>query len=39
MEAKLEMKMKLACISVQLFTCLFLVDDAEVFLYFSHANF
>lgn len=39
MEAKPEMELKLAYISVQLFTCSFLVDDAEVFLYFSHANF
>lgn len=33
------MKMKLAYISVQLFTWSFLVDGAEVFLYLSHANF
>lgn len=33
------MEIKLAYISVRLFTCSFLVDDAEVFLYFSHANF
>lgn len=33
------MEMKLAYVSVQLLTCSFLVDDAEVLLYFSLANF
>lgn len=39
MEAKLERKMKLAYISMQLFTRSFIADDAEIFLYFSHTNF
>jgi len=38
-ETKLEVIMKLAYISVQLFICSFVVDDAEIFLNLGHVNF